>query len=76
MNKEKGFVRIIIILVIIGVIMTLLGYNPVVLWDSVIMPVLAFIWGIVVWFVDFVVGLLRNAGDAFDKLLGILNIDH
>jgi hypothetical protein len=76
MNKEKGFIRIIIILIIIGVIMTFLGFNPLKLWDYVILPVVEFIWGIIVWFVDFVVGLLRNAGSSFDKLLNILNINH
>lgn len=75
MNKERGFVRIIIILIVLGVVLTLLGYNPVVLWEQFVMPILSIVWGIIVLLVDFLVTLLRGAGKYFDSLLSMLGLE-
>ncbi len=75
MNTEKGFIRLIIILVILGVVLTIMGYNPVTLWNMFVIPVLSFIWGIIVWFVDFLVSLIREGGEAFDKILNVFGLN-
>jgi len=63
MNTQKGYLGLIIVLVVAIFFLIVLGYNPMTLWQGSIVPILESVWSIignaivflievVVWIVD------------------------
>ncbi len=68
-NKDRGFVRLIIILIIVLLIAAFMGYTPNQVWDNAIFPVISFIWKAVVLFVNFLINILKDAGLSLTKII-------
>ncbi len=60
-STNKGFVRIIIALIIILVVLSLLGLNVNRIWYGLILPIFSFIGNLIYMIAGWLVGLLRNA---------------
>lgn len=71
-TQNSGFIRLILLVIIVLVIMSFYGYNPQVLWMDFILPVILFVWGIIVWIVSFLVGLIKAGWAAVEVVLNII----
>ncbi len=67
-NKQRGFIRFIILLIIVLVIAQLLGYGPLEFITKIIIPGIIIAWKIILLIVNFLVELLREGYTAFLKL--------
>jgi hypothetical protein len=74
-NKEisRGFISTIVLIIVILIIASFYGFGPNKILNEFIMPVLKFIWGIIVWIVNFVVAILSAAINAFKAIGGLFN---
>ncbi|HRY30952.1 MAG TPA: hypothetical protein P5328_00975 [Candidatus Paceibacterota bacterium] len=71
-GNSRGFIRLIILLIVILVIASLLGFSPQYVWTNYLAPIFGFIWRLIVAFAGFLVKLLKAAGEAFDYLLDLI----
>lgn len=60
LSENKGFLRIIVILIVVLVILSLLGLDPNQIWFSFFRPIFAFIGNIIIVTANWLVTLLRN----------------
>lgn len=60
-NKQRGFVRFIIILIVALVIAQLLGYGPIEFITKIIIPGLIIAWKIILVIVNLIVEAVRQA---------------
>jgi hypothetical protein len=70
-NKQKGFIQIIILLIIIAVVAYLMGFDPSKLWSSFIYPILAFIWTAILWVAQLFANIIKVGLEALNTLLNI-----
>ena len=71
-NNKSGFVRIIILLILILLVASFMGYNPAEVWDNAIFPVISFVWKIIVFFVGMLITILKDAGQALANLVELI----
>jgi len=69
-NKQRGFVRFIILLIVVLVIAQLAGYNPIELWNNIVWPVILFGWKVILIVVNLLVDILRKA---YTTIIGLVN---
>jgi len=67
-NQKGGFIRIIILLVIILVVGQFLGYSPANLLNNFFIPIFNIVWDIIVFVVNMMVTALREGYAALEKL--------
>jgi hypothetical protein len=67
-NNQRGFIRFIILLIVILVVAQLMGYGPIEFFSKVIIPGTIFAWKLILLLVNFLVELLRYGYAAFLKL--------
>lgn len=67
MSENRGFVRIIVTLIVILVIINLAGLDATRIWTEIFQPVFSFIGNIIVVAADWVVNLLREGWSIFQK---------
>jgi hypothetical protein len=67
-NNQRGFIRYIILLIIVLVIGQLLGYGPLDLLNKVIIPGLAIAWKIILLFVHLIVKAIQQASDSVSNV--------
>lgn len=67
-NNQRGFIRAIILLIVILVIAQLLGYGPIEFLTKVVFPAIVIGWNIIILIVNFLVELLRDGYTAILKL--------
>jgi hypothetical protein len=67
-NNQRGFVRFIILLIVVLVVAQLLGYGPIEFLSKVIIPGIIIAWKLILLLVNFLVELLRDGYAAFLKL--------
>ena len=60
-NTRRGFIKFIVLIIIVLVIGQLLGYGPVDLWNKVIWPVIQIGWKIILIIVKLIVEALKQA---------------
>jgi carbon starvation protein CstA len=60
-NNKRGFIKFIVLIIIILVIGQLLGYGPVDLWNKVIWPIALIGWKVILIIVKLIVEALRAA---------------
>jgi len=61
LNSNKGFMRIIVILIIILVVLNLAGLDASGIWTGLFQPIFSFIGNVIVSVANFLVNLLRYA---------------
>lgn len=66
-NNQGGFIRFIVILIIILVIGQILGYGPLEMFTKVIWPVVIMGWHLILAIVDLLVDFLRQVYTAVVK---------
>jgi hypothetical protein len=70
MKKNKGFVQIIILLLILVVVAYLLGFDPSNIWSGFIYPILNFIWTAILWVAQIFANIIKlginSLGSIFD----------
>jgi len=66
-NNQKGFIQIIVLLIVILVIAGLVGYSPTTVWNY-ISHVFFFVWGIITIIIEFLIELIRNGVDAVENI--------
>jgi len=60
-NNQRGFIKFIVLLIIILVIGQFLGYGPVDLFNKVIIPVLVIAWKIILLVVNLIVKAIQQS---------------
>ena len=68
LNENRGFLRIIVTLVVILVILSILGFDPNKVWFSFFRPIFVFIGNIILITANWLISLLRNAFGAVSNL--------
>jgi hypothetical protein len=58
-NKRGGFIKFVVLLIIVLVIGQLLGYGPVDLWNKVFWPIIQIGWKVILIIVKLLVETLR-----------------
>lgn len=66
-----GFITMIVLIIVILIIASFYGFGPQVILNEFILPVVSFIWGVIVWVVNLLVGLIKSAINAFNTLVRI-----
>ena len=66
-NRQGGFIQIIIIIIIVLVVLSLAGYNLSSLWENNILPAIAWVWKLFLIVVDFLAGLAKVLIDKVNK---------
>lgn len=67
-NGQRGFIRFIVLIIIVLVIGQLLGYGPVDLFNKVIIPVLAILWKVILLIVHLIVKAIQQASDSVSNV--------
>lgn len=67
-NTQRGFIRFIILVIVILVAAQLLGYGPLEFINKVLVPAVVIGWKVVLWIVNFIVEILRAGYAAFNNL--------
>lgn len=67
-NNQRGFIRAIILLIVVLVIAQLLGYGPLEFITKIIIPGIIMAWKVIMLIVNFLVELLRDGYAAAIKL--------
>ena len=55
MKDNKGFIHIIILVIIGVVILAYLGFDPVSIWEDLVLPIINGIWRIFIFLITFIV---------------------
>ncbi len=71
-RKTGGFIKIIIILIIILVIASFYGFSPNYVWGHYLAPIFSFIWDVIVALAGFLVKILKAAWGTFNYLIGLI----
>lgn len=58
--KEKGFIHIIILVIIGVVILAYFGFDPVSIWENVVLPVVQGIWNIFIFIITLIVKIVSG----------------
>lgn len=72
-ERQKGFIKIIVVLVIIIIIANLLGFGPDTVWNNAILPLVQFMWKIAIWVAGVLKPILNIFIIAFDILIDLAN---
>jgi hypothetical protein len=71
-NDNRGFIRTIILIIIILVTAKFFGINVDAIWNNFLGPIVFFIWDAILWIANFLHNLLKFGLDSFyfvtDKL--------
>jgi hypothetical protein len=62
---EEGFFKLLAIVIIAAAILTFLGYNPKVIWDSYIVPVIVWLWEVIYKIISFLIDIVMSFVVAF-----------
>jgi hypothetical protein len=60
MEKNKGFIHIIIIVIIGVVALAYFGFNPVSIWENMVLPIIEGIWNIFISLISFLVKIVSG----------------
>lgn len=71
-DTNRGFIRAIILIIIILVTAKFFGINVDALWNNFLGPVVFFIWDAMLWIANFLHKILKFALDSFNYITGIL----
>ena len=67
-NNQRGFIKFIVLIIIVLVIGQLLGYGPVDLFNKVIIPVLAILWKVILLIVHLIVKAIQQASNSVSNV--------
>lgn len=67
-NNQRGFIKFIVLIIIVLVIGQLLGYGPVDLFNKVIIPGLAICWKIILLIVHLIVKAIQEASKSVSNV--------
>jgi len=67
-NNQRGFIKFIVLIIIVLVIGQLLGFGPVDLLNKVIIPGLAICWKIILLFVHLIVKAIQEASNSVSNV--------
>lgn len=59
-HNERGFFKLIAIIIIAAAVLAFLGYNPKVLWDAYAVPAILWAWEILYAVITFIIELIMN----------------
>ncbi|MEY2641004.1 MAG: hypothetical protein RL150_397 [Candidatus Parcubacteria bacterium] len=59
-SSERGFFKLIAIIIIAAAVLAFLGYNPKVLWDSYAVPAIIWAWNIIYAVIVFIIDLITS----------------
>jgi hypothetical protein len=59
-SNERGFFKLIAIIIIAAAVLAFLGYNPKVLWDSYAVPAILWAWNVVYAIIVFIIELITS----------------
>jgi len=57
LNKQKGFIQIIILVIIVVLVLAFLGVDAKGVWTDYILPILEFIWNAFITVISFVIDI-------------------
>jgi ABC-type uncharacterized transport system permease subunit len=72
-NYSRGFISTIFIIIVVLIVASFFGFGPQTILNDFILPIFSFIWGIIVWIVNFVVAIIKAAINAFNSITNIFN---
>jgi len=55
MENNKGFIHIIILVIIGVVVLAYFGFDPVSIWENIVLPIINGIWKIFIFLMTFIV---------------------
>ena len=68
LNKEgsqRGFLQIIVIVIIITIILAFLGYNAKDVWLQYVLPIFQWVWNIFITIISFVIDIVMKVVNMF-----------
>jgi len=71
--QEKGFIKLILLIIVILVVLSFNGFDPQTIWEDYIVKGIVFVWSIISWAVDILVGLIKAALASFEIIGNILD---
>lgn len=72
-SNKKGFVEIIVLIIIAVVVLSFFGLNPQALWNNMILPILESLWNIFLSVVGFIIDIGIWIVDKFNLANGANN---
>jgi len=67
-NNQKGFIHVIVTLIVILVVLSLLGLNAEKIWTNVFYPLFAFLGNIIITVAQFLVAVIQQGWDALVRV--------
>lgn len=64
-GSQRGFFRIIGLIIIAAIILAFLGYNPITLWTQYGLPAFQWIWNIFLAIISFAIEIIMKAVNIF-----------
>jgi len=64
-KNNRGIIGLLIVIVIAVILLSILGYNPVQIWNNTVIPILGSLWGILKGVIDFVIEVALWIVDKF-----------
>ena len=60
MKQEKGFIHLIILIIIGVVALAFFGFDPVSIWENVVLPIVQGIWDIFIYLITFIIEIVSK----------------
>lgn len=67
-NQEKGFLKIILLIIVVLLVLSFLGFNPEQIWNDYVVKAIAILWGIILWAVNILKALIDFGIASFEEL--------
>lgn len=72
-ERQQGFLKLIVLIVIALIVLNFLGFNIDALWNDFIFPVVKMIWDVCVWFANVLYSLLKVGFASIGVVVDIIN---
>ncbi len=67
-KSQRGFIRFIVLIIIVLVIGQLLGYGPVEFFNKVIIPIVEILWKVILLIVHLIVKAIQEASNIVSRV--------
>jgi len=72
-ESEKGFFKLLVLIVVALIILNFLGFNTESLWSDFIFPIIDTVWKVLVWFANVLYGLIKIGFNSIELIVDIIN---
>jgi len=72
-KSEKGFLKLLVLIVVALIILNFLGFNIESLWFDFVFPIIDTVWKTLVWFANVLYGLIKIGFNSIELIVDIFN---